>query len=98
MPSTIEPVVVTAPGEVAASASPAAGGDGTSGGGADGGSDIRPGWRRMLPTPLPPREWVAVAWWQRRQQRRRRQPASEQSDVPTGSIPVAAPLRADGCP
>lgn len=100
MPPTIEPVVVTAPGEVAASASPAAGGDGTSGGGADGGSDIRPGWRRMLPTPLPPREWVAVAWWRRRRQQRRRQqqPAPDQLDAPTGAIPGASPMRTDGCP
>ena len=93
MPPTIEPVVVTAPGEVPASASSA-------GGGADGGSDVRPGWRRMLPTPLPPTEWVAVAWWRRRQQRRRQQvqPGSDRSNVPAGAIPVASPVHLHGCP
>jgi hypothetical protein len=97
MPPTIEPVAVTAPGEVAAGGiNGISGGGGTGGGGADGSSDSRPGWRRMLPTPLPPREWVAVAWWRRRRQQR--QPASNQAHVPTGSIPVAVPMRTDGCP
>jgi hypothetical protein len=75
MPPTIEPVVVTAPGEVAAGGDAATNGgaDGTNGGSTDGGSNSRPAWRRMLPTPLPPREWVAVAWWRRRRQQRRQQ-------------------------
>ena len=101
MPPTIEPVVVTAPGEVAAAAiDGTSDGGGTRDGGADGGSDSRPGWRRMLPTPLPPREWIAVAWWRRRRQRRRQQThsASDQPDVPTGSIPVASPVHTDSCP